>query len=67
MNSTATLAQGSAIDGHPDPCSYRRRFGLLIPATKTTMENELWNILVQNRENGFIAPVLHAGRLLREF
>ena len=31
------------------------------------MESELWNILVQNRENGFIATVLHAGRLLQEF
>ena len=67
INSTATPNQGGAIDGHPDPCSYRRRFGLLIPATKTTMENELWNILMQNRENGFTAPVLPAGRLLREF
>ena len=67
MNSTATLNQGGASDGHPDACSCRRRFGLLIPATNTTMESELWNILVQNRENGFTAPVLPAGRLLREF
>ena len=67
MNSTATLNQGGAIDGHPDACSYRRRFGMLIPATKTTMESELWNILVQNRENGFTGPVLPVGRLLREF
>ena len=61
MNSTTTLNQGGAIDGHPDPCSYRRRFGLPIPATKTTMENELWNILVQNRENVFTAPVASYG------
>jgi hypothetical protein len=67
VNSTATLNQGSAIDGHPDACSYRRRFGLLIPATNTTMESELANMLVQNSENGFTAPVLPAGRLLREF
>ncbi len=64
MNSTAKLNQGGASDGHPDACSYRRRFGLLI---HTTIESELWNILVQNRENGFTGPVLHAGRLLREF
>ena len=64
MNSTATLNQGGASDGHPDACSYRRRFGLLI---HTTMESELWNVLVQNRETGFTAPVLPAGRLLREF
>lgn len=54
-------------EGHPDAGSHRRRFGLLIPATNTTMESEFSNILVQNRENGFSAPVLHAGRLLREF
>ena len=54
-------------DGHPDACSYRRRFGLLIPATNTTMESGPSSILVQNRENGFTTPVLHAGRLLREF
>ena len=54
-------------DGHPDACSYRRRFGLLIPTTNTTMESELSNILVQNRENGFTTPVLPAGRLFREF
>ena len=53
-------------DGHPDACSYRRRFGLLIPASNTTMESELSNMLVQNSENGF-TPVLPAGRLLREF
>ena len=53
-------------DGHPDACSYRRRFGLLIPATNTTMESELSNMLVQNSENDF-TPVLPAGRLLREF
>jgi hypothetical protein len=51
----------------------------VIPATNTTMESELWNILVQNRDNGLGGiglhtstvltpkPVLHAGRLLREF
>jgi hypothetical protein len=63
VNSTATLNQGGAIDGHPDACSCRRRFGLLI---HTTMESELSNMLVQNSENGF-TPVLPAGRLLREF
>jgi maleate cis-trans isomerase len=54
-------------DGHPDACSYRLRFGLLIPATTNTMESELWSILVPNRDNGFTAPVLHTGRLLWEF
>ncbi len=39
-------------DGHPAACSYRRRFGLIIPATNTTMESELWNSIVRNRDNG---------------
>lgn len=51
-------------DGHPDACSYRRRFGLLIPATNTTMESELWNILVQNRDNGLDGIGLHTSPVL---
>jgi maleate isomerase len=35
--------------GHPDARSFRRKLGLLIPATNTTMEHELWTILVENR------------------
>jgi len=50
--------------GHPDGCSYRRRFGLLIPATNTTMENELWNILVKNRDNGLDGIGLHTSPVL---
>jgi maleate isomerase len=33
--------------GHPDVLSHRMKFGLLIPATNTTMESELWHILVK--------------------
>jgi maleate isomerase len=51
-------------DVHPDACSYRRRFGLLIPATNTTMESELWNILVQNRDNGLAGIGLHTSTVL---
>lgn len=50
--------------GHPDACSYRRRFGLLIPATNTTMESELWNILVKNRDNGLGGIGLHTSPVL---
>ena len=41
-----------AIDptrGHPDVRSFRRKLGLLIPATNTSMEHELWSILCSNR------------------
>ena len=51
-------------DGHPDACSYRRRFGLLIPATNTTMESELWNILVKNRDNGLDGIGLHTSTVV---
>jgi len=37
---------------HPDAMSFRRKFGLLIPVTNTSMEYELWNIIINNRESG---------------
>ncbi|MEX0688545.1 MAG: hypothetical protein WD072_07750 [Pirellulales bacterium] len=51
-------------DGHPDACCYRRRFGLIIPATNTTMESELWNILVKNRDDGLDGIGLHISTVL---
>lgn len=39
---------GSPSHGYPDACSFRRRFGLFVPATNTIMEYELWNILCKN-------------------
>ncbi len=56
------VAQLSA--GHPDVLSHRRRFGLLIPATNTTMESELWTILVRNRDNGLDGVGLHTSPVL---
>ncbi len=50
--------------GHPDACNHRRRFGLLTPATNTTMESELWNILVRNRDNGLDGVGLHTSPVL---
>lgn len=37
-----------ATSRHPDVRSFRRKFGLLIPATNTSMEHELWSIIGQN-------------------
>ena len=34
--------------GYPDVRSFRRKFGLLIPATNTTMEHELWSLICRN-------------------
>lgn len=35
--------------GHPDVRSFRRKFGLVIPATNTSMEHELWSIIFANQ------------------
>jgi len=35
--------------GYPDVQSFRRKFALLVPATNTAMEAELWRLLVANQ------------------
>ena len=40
---------GSASDGYPDALSFRRRFGLIVPATNTIMEQELWGLIFANQ------------------
>jgi maleate isomerase len=35
--------------GYPDVRSFRRKLGLLLPATNTSMEHELWSIILNNR------------------
>lgn len=50
--------------GHPDACNHRRRFGLLLPATNTTMESELWTILVRNRGRGLDGVGIHSSPVL---
>lgn len=39
---------------YPDVRSHRQKLGLLLPATNTTMEHELWTLLVKNRDLGGI-------------
>ncbi len=34
---------------YPDVRSFKRKFGLLIPATNTSMEHELWSIIFNNQ------------------
>ena len=52
-----TIQNGRKVDGfgeigrgrgYPDVRSFRRKFGLLIPATNTSMEHELWSIIFNN-------------------
>ncbi len=38
----------SSACGYPDVLSHRRKFGLLIPATNTTMEAEVWRLICAN-------------------
>jgi len=47
--------------GFPDCRSFRRRFGLVLPATNTIMEHELWSLVVGNGEAAGLDGVgLHA-------
>ena len=51
--------------GYPDARSFRQRFGLLLPATNTTMEHELWSIIFANQEQEGLAGVgLHTSPVL---
>lgn len=43
--------------GLPDVLSSKRKFGLLVPATNTTMEHELWSILLNNYGNDGLSGV----------
>ena len=46
-----------ASRGYPDVRSFKRKFGLFIPATNTSMEHELWSIIFKNQgPNGVKRP-----------
>jgi maleate isomerase len=61
------LAEGFGIEssrGYPDVRSFRRKFGLLLPATNTSMEHELWSIIVNTRGRGGLDGVgLHTSNV----
>ena len=51
--------------GYPDVRSFRRKFGLFIPATNTSMEHELWSIVFKNQgPNGLNGVGLHTANVL---
>src|SRR3712207_1185712 len=56
------------IDGsarYPDVRSFRRKFGLVIPATNTSMEHELWSIIFRNQgPNGLRGVGLHTANVI---
>lgn len=43
--------------GYADVRSFKRKFGLLIPATNTSMEHELWSIIFKNQGPNELAGV----------
>lgn len=50
----------SGIDSsstYPDVRSFRKKLGLLIPATNTSMEHELWSIIFKNQQPGVLDGV----------
>ena len=54
-----------AACGYPDVRSFKRKFGLFIPATNTSMEHELWSIIFSNRgPNGLCGVGLHTANVL---
>jgi maleate isomerase len=51
--------------GYPDVRSFRRKFGLIIPATNTSMEHELWNIVLENQGSSGLQGVgLHTANVV---
>lgn len=50
--------------GYPDVRSFARKFGLLVPATNTSMEYDLWDIIFKNQgSNGLRGVGLHTSSI----
>lgn len=51
--------------GYPDVRNFRRKFGLIIPATNTSMEHELWSIIFKNQgPDGLSGVGLHTANVI---
>ena len=48
----------------PDGKSFKRKFGLLIPATNTSMEYELWSIIFNNQQHGLEGVGIHVSNII---
>lgn len=50
---------------YPDVRSFRRKFGLIIPATNTSMEHDLWSIIFKNQgPHGLRGVGLHTANVI---
>jgi maleate isomerase len=60
-----TFGEIASARGYPDVRSFRRKFGLVIPATNTTMEHELWSIIWKNQgPDGLQGVGLHTSTVI---
>src|SRR5687767_4785576 len=51
--------------GYPDVRSFKRKFGLIIPATNTSMEHDLWSIIFKNQgPHGLTGVGLHTANVM---
>ena len=46
----ATVEEFPRGAGYPDTRSHRLKLGVLIPATNCTVESEMWDVLIRNRD-----------------
>ena len=66
-NGQAALGVGefNADVAYPDVAEFRRKFGLLIPVTNTSMEHELWSIIgAYPGPNGLAGIGLHTANVV---
>jgi maleate isomerase len=49
MTVTRIMGERAAPAGHPDTLNSNLKIGLLIPSTNTTIETELWELILRNR------------------
>lgn len=58
-------ASGVGFAAYPDARSFRRKFGLIAPATNTSMEHELWSVVFRNHSAAALAGVgLHSSNVV---
>lgn len=70
---TGVVANGVKVNGfddlgkshaYPDVRSFRRKFGLIIPATNTNTEHELWSIISKSDTNALAGIGFHTSNVV---